>query len=62
MQHGTCESPSERVASEAGKGLASRKKRVSVKTAKSVFGSVLSLAKNRNKSKRHPIKRSDKSR
>jgi len=57
MQHGACEHPSERVASEAGKGLASKKRRISIRTAKSAFGSVLSLAKNSQKPKRRPSKR-----
>jgi hypothetical protein len=62
MQCGTCERPSERVVSEAAKAFPSRKRRISVKTAKSAFGSVLSLAKNRKRIKRTSAKRSYKSR
>lgn len=45
MQRESCEQPSERTASEAGKALATKRK-IGKKVAKSLAGTVLSLEKN----------------
>ena len=46
MLHRTCERPSKRTAREGAKTLATKRKRISIRVAKSLAGTVLAMRKN----------------